>query len=133
LFEYIARQEVEEVLDTEFGWRSLSCSAERHVDLTHDGHTTDKDVERRIRHAKSADFKVIDLGSSVPAEIRDRCNTRIKEWQEIHEGTQVHLSQITPWKDMAHRHYLYAEDREGGICALVVLAQITPRYGVQVK
>jgi aspartyl-tRNA synthetase len=123
-------QEVEEVLGTEFGWKSLSCSAEQRVDLTHDGRVTDKDVERKIRHAKAAGVKVIDLGSSVPTEIQERCNARIKEWQENRKGTQAHLSKITPWKDTAHRHYLYAEDKEGKICALVVLARIAPRDGV---
>jgi ergosteryl-3beta-O-L-aspartate synthase len=126
-------QEVEEVLGTEFGWKSLSCSTEQRFDLTHDGHVTDKDVERKIRHAKAAGVKVIDLGSSVPTEIQERCYARIKGWQENRKGTPVHLSKITPWKDMAHRHYLYAEDKEGKICALAVLAQIAPRYGVQVK
>jgi hypothetical protein len=126
-------QEVEEVLGTEFGWKSLSCSAEQRVDLAHDGHTTDKDIEKKMRHAQSAGIKVLDLGQYVPNEIQEQCNVKIKEWQENRKGTQVHLSRITPWKDMAHRHYLYAEDKEGKICALVVLAQLAPRYGVQVK
>ena len=127
-------QEVEEVLGTEFGWKSLSCTAEQRVDLTHDGHTTDKEVDRKIRHAKSVGVKVIDLGHSVPSDdVQERCNARIKEWQENRQGVQVHLSEITSWKDLAHRHYLYAEDKEGNICALVVLAQLAPRYGVQVK
>jgi hypothetical protein len=34
---------------------------------------------------------------------------------------------------MTHRNYFYAEDKEGNVCALVVLAQLAPRYGVQVK
>jgi lysylphosphatidylglycerol synthetase-like protein (DUF2156 family) len=34
---------------------------------------------------------------------------------------------------MTHRHYLYAEDKEGNICALAILAQLASRYGVQVK
>lgn len=126
-------REVEEVLGTEFGWKSLSCTAEQRVDLTHDGHATDKEVDRKIRHAKSVGVKVVDLGHSVPSDVQERCNARIKEWQENRQGVQVHLSEITPWKDMAHRHYFYAEDKEGNICALVVLAQLTPRYGVQVK
>jgi hypothetical protein len=116
-----------------FGWKSLSCSAEQRVDLAHNGHTTDKEVEREMRHAKSEGIKVIDLGNYVPGDVQERCHARIKDWQENREGTQVHLSVITPWKDMVHRHYLYAEDKEGEICALVFLAQLAPRYGVQVK
>jgi ergosteryl-3beta-O-L-aspartate synthase len=34
---------------------------------------------------------------------------------------------------MTHRNYFYAKDKEGNVCALVVLAQLAPRYGVQVK
>jgi len=126
-------QEVEEVLGTKFGWKSLSCTAEQRVDLTHNRHTTDKEVDRKIRHAKSVSIKVVDLGYFVTSDVQERCNARIKEWQENRKGVQVHLSEITLWKDMAHRHYLYAEDKEGNICALVVLAQLAPRYGVQVK
>jgi hypothetical protein len=73
----------------------LSCSAGQRVDLTYDGHATGKDVERKIRHAKTAGVKLIDLGSSVPTEIQDRSNARIKEWQGNRTGMQVHLSKIT--------------------------------------
>jgi ergosteryl-3beta-O-L-aspartate synthase len=68
----LVSQEVEEVLGTEFSWKSLSCTAERRVDLTHDGHTTSEEVDRKIRHAKSVGVKVVDLGHSVPTT-----------WQEI--------------------------------------------------
>jgi hypothetical protein len=92
----LAGQEVEEVLGTEFGWKSLSCTAEQRVDLTHGGHTTDEEVDRKIRRAKSVGVKVVDLGHSVPSDVQERCNARIKERQENHKGVQVHLSEITP-------------------------------------
>jgi hypothetical protein len=129
----LAGGEVEDVLGTEFGWKSLSCTAEQRIDLSHNGHSTDKEVERKMRHAKSVGVKVVDLGHSVPSDVQERCNARIKEWQENRQGSQVHLSEIMPWKDMAHRRYVYAEDKEGNVCALVVLAQLAPRYGAQVK
>lgn len=126
-------QEVEEVLATRFGWKSLSPVAEQRVDIKHNGHLIDKDVERKIRHAKSEGIKITDLGNSVPVDIQERCDARIRDWQKSRQGTQVHLSEITPWRDMSHRRYFIAEDKDGKVCSLVVLAQLAPRHGVQVK
>jgi hypothetical protein len=56
-----------------------------------------------------------------------------KNGRKIAKASKSRLSEIVPWRDTAHRHYLYAEDKERNVCALVVLAQLAPRYGVQVK
>lgn len=72
-------------------------------------------------------------GKAVPQEIQEKCNIRIQDWQANRTGKQVHLPEIAPWRDMSHRRYFYAHDKRGQIHALVVLAQLAPQYGYQVK
>lgn len=137
-------KEVETILGEKLGWKSFTSVAEQRVNLANNEHLSiDGDVERKIRHAQKEGVHVHDFeGSSSsssddtpspPEDICSKCEERIKEWQESREGAQVHLSEIAPFKDAAHRRYFVATDSDGRVHALVVLAQLAPRYGVQVK
>ena len=124
---------VENVMGDHFGWKSFSNVAEQRVNLASQEHLDlDGDVQRKIRHALREGVKVTNHGSDVPADVKERCDERIKAWQEGRTGEQVHLSEITPWTDSAHRQYFITEAGDK-IHAMVVLAQLAPRYGVQVK
>lgn len=124
----------EEVLGTKFGFRSFSVAAEQRVDLERNVHLqVDKDVERKIRHARNEGVDVEDYGSKIPEDVKDAVDARIKEWQSGRKGEQVHLSEVTPWVDQAHRQYFVAKDKDGKIHSMVVLAQIAISHGVQVK
>ena len=127
--------EMEEVLATKFGWKTLTCIAEERVDATKEGAEKHNGVARKIRHAEREGVKIIDIdeGQECSRDVREKIDERIKDWLANREGKQIHLSEITPWRDMAHRRYFYAEDRDGKICALVVLAQLAPSRGYQVK
>jgi aspartyl-tRNA synthetase len=127
-------KEVEEVLGEKLGWKSFTNVAEQRVNLANREHLNmGGDVGRKIRHAKKEGIEVVEYGSSVPDDVRQKCEERIKEWQESREGAQVHLSQIAPFKDAVHRQYFIAQDKQGRIYAFVVLAQLAPKYGMQVK
>ncbi|KAK5202759.1 aspartate--tRNA ligase dps1 [Exophiala xenobiotica] len=111
-------KEVEDVLGDNLGWRSFTNVAEQRVNLANNEHLNiDADVDRKIRHATKEGVKVTDYGSEVPDELRHK----------------VHLSEITPFRDASHRQYFIAQDGNGKIHSLVVLAQLAPRYGVEVK
>ncbi|KAL9125207.1 MAG: hypothetical protein Q9217_005555 [Psora testacea] len=127
--------EMEEVLGTRFGWKTLTCVAEERVDATKEDAQNDRDVARKVRHAEKEGVRIIDIaeGETVPDDVKQECDERIREWLANRNGKQIHLSEITPWRDMAHRRYFYAQDKNGRICALVVLAQLAPRHGYQVK
>ena len=127
--------EMEEVLVTKFGWKTFTCAAEERVNPDKNVMDSNHDVGRKVRHAEREGLKIIELPEHepVPQEIQEKCNARIKDWQAGRKGKQVHLSEITPWRDMSHRRYFYAQDKQGTIHALVVLAQLAPRYGYQVK
>ncbi|KIX97509.1 uncharacterized protein Z520_06961 [Fonsecaea multimorphosa CBS 102226] len=127
-------KDVEEVLGDKLGWKSFTNVAEQRVNLANNEHLTiSSDVDRKIRHASKEGVKVTEYGSDVPEDVRQQVEQRVKEWQDNREGAQVHLSVITPFKDASHRQYFIAKDDEGKIHSLVVLAQLSPRWGVQVK
>lgn len=125
----------EEVLGTKLGFRSFSVSGAQRVDLERGAHQNiDKDVERKIRHAKNEGIEVEEYNKKIPEEVQADVNKRIKEWQESRTSSeQVHLSDVTPFKDQAHRQYFVARDKEGKVQALAVLAQLSIKHGVQVK
>jgi len=80
-------------------------------------------------------MKIIDfpLGAEVPQDVRDKVDARVEDWLKGRKGKQVHLTNIHPWQDIEHRQYHYSMDKEGTICALVCLAQLSPDHGWQVK
>ncbi|KAL8843640.1 MAG: hypothetical protein Q9170_000144 [Blastenia crenularia] len=125
----------EEFLGEKLGWRTLSCLAEERTDLSNATAKRDHEVARKIRHAEREGVKIVDLAAEQPvtADVRRQCDARIQDWLDSRQGTQVHLTTLTPWKDMEHRRYFYAQDRNQKICALVVLARLAPEHGFQVK
>ncbi|KAL1956344.1 hypothetical protein VTO42DRAFT_7427 [Malbranchea cinnamomea] len=127
--------DVEEILGEKFGWRSLSCVAEERVDPNDYRALSDAEVARKIRRAENEGVKVTSFPSDqpVPEELKQKIDARIQDWLANREGTQIHLSEIAPWRDQRHRRYFYATDKNGQICSFVTLAELAPRYGMQVK
>ena len=127
--------EMEAVLGEKMGWRTLTCVAEERIDATKNPAEKDHAVMRKVRHAENEGVKIIDVkeGESVPEHVRSEIDQRVKEWLANRQGRQIHLSEITPWRDEAHRRYFYAQDKTGRICAVVVLAQLSLQHGYQVK
>ncbi|SPO07237.1 related to aspartate-tRNA ligase, cytosolic [Cephalotrichum gorgonifer] len=128
----LASPVVEEILGARLGWRTLSCVAEERVPVN----STTRRVAKKQRQATDAGVTIHELGRAdpVPESFRARCDARIEDWKAHRDGKkQVHLTEIRPWVDMEHRQYLWAEDRQGEIVALVVLHRLAPRHGYQIK
>lgn len=126
---------VEEVLATKHDWRTFSCVAEQRLDPSHNKATHDAEVQRKIRHAEKEGVKVQDfpLGRPIPDNVREKVDARVQDWVKNRKGKQVHLTEIRPWQDMDHRQYHFAYDKDGGLCALTIMAQLSPKHGWQVK
>ncbi|KAL2256112.1 hypothetical protein VTK26DRAFT_2170 [Humicola hyalothermophila] len=123
--------EVEEILGSKLGWRTLSCVAEERVPIE-----SAKKVAKKERQAEDAGVTIHEhpVDRPVPQELRDRCDRRIEEWKANRRGSkQVHITEVRPWIDMEHRRYLWAEAREGEIAALCVLHRLSPANGYQIK
>lgn len=127
--------DVEEILGEKLGWRSLSCVADERVDPVRNQAASDGEIARKIRQAENNGVKVttLNFGQPVPEDLQQKIDARIQDWIANRKGTQIHLSEITPWRDQRHRQYFYATDPDGNICSFVALAQLAPRYGMQVK
>ncbi|KEF56060.1 aspartyl-tRNA synthetase [Exophiala aquamarina CBS 119918] len=127
-------KDVEDILADRLGWKSFTNVSEQRVNLASNGHLdVSSDVDRKIRHARKESVQVNRYGDNVPEDVRKRCEERIEGWKESKTGSQVHLSDITPFADARHRQYFVAEDPQGKIHSLVVLALLASRWGVQVK
>lgn len=127
--------EAEEVLATKFNWRTFSVVAEQRVDPAHNPALNDSDVQRKVRHAEKEGVKIADyaLGTPVPDDMKKKVDARVEDWLKGRKGRQVHLTNIHPWQDEEHRQYHVAQTPDGTIAALVVMAQLSPDHGWQVK
>ncbi|CAJ2513222.1 Uu.00g013410.m01.CDS01 [Anthostomella pinea] len=123
--------QVEEILGAKLGWRTLTTTAEERVDVNNVGN-----VAKKERQAKNADVKIHEtqLGEPVPEEIKAKCDKRIADWKEGRKGKkQVHITEVQPWISMAHRRYLWAENKQGEIVGMVILHRLSPANGYQIK
>jgi aspartyl-tRNA synthetase len=123
--------EVEEILGSKLGWRTLSVVAEERVPIE-----SAKKVVKKERQAEDAGVTIHEhpVDQPVPQELRDRCDKKIAEWKANRKGSkQVHITEVRPWVDMEHRRYLWAETKEGEIAALCVLHRLSPANGYQIK
>ncbi|KAL1302476.1 hypothetical protein AAFC00_002867 [Neodothiora populina] len=127
--------DAEEVLASKLDWRTFSVAAEQRLDPGNNPAVHDHDIQRKIRHAEKEGVKIHDipLGGPVPAPVKEKIDQRIKDWLANRKGKQVHLTNIHPWQDVAHRKYHYSVDKEGNIAGLVIMAQLSPDHGWQVK
>jgi aspartyl-tRNA synthetase len=128
-------RDMEETLATKLNWRTFSVVAEQRVDPVANPAAHDREVQKKIRHAEKEGVKIHEamIGEPVPQDIRDKIDARVKDWLAGRKGRQVHLTNIHPWQDMEHRQYHWSTTQDGIICALVVMAQLSPDHGWQVK
>lgn len=126
---------VEEALAENFNWRTFSVAAEQRLNPGDNPAMKDSDVTRKVRHAEKEGVKLHDIpqGTKVPDEIVKKVDERVKDWMAGRKGKQVHLTDIHLWQDMEHRSYHYALDKSGTVAAIVVLAQLSPDNGWQIK
>ncbi|KAI0842250.1 aspartyl-tRNA synthetase [Hypoxylon sp. FL0890] len=126
----LVSEEVRQVLAEKMGWRTLSCVEEQRVDA--DNHHGSEN-QRAARRAKREGVMIHEVVEPDEDFMR-RADQAIQEWQceRKGKGKQVHLTEVRPWVDREHRRY-FAAEKEGKVLALVVLAQLAPRHGWQVK
>ncbi|KAF1346663.1 aspartyl-tRNA synthetase-like protein [Delphinella strobiligena] len=127
--------DTEEILASKLDWRTFSVAAEQRLDPGNNPAVHDHDIRRKIRHAEKEGVKIHDcpLGEPPSKDIKAKIDKRVQDWLANRKGKQVHLTDIHPWQDEEHRVYHYATDKEGTICGLVIMAQLSPEHGWQVK
>ncbi|KAK7736679.1 aspartate--tRNA ligase dps1 [Cytospora paraplurivora] len=132
----LVSESVQEVLGRGLGWRTLTCVEEQRVDA--DKHAAGP-KGREARKVEREGIKIHELRPD--DDFKARTDVAIEKWMASRKGKkQVHLTEIRPWVDGDHRRYWAAEKEvhEDGkkttsVMAMVVLAQLAPRHGWQVK
>lgn len=129
-------ERVESILGGRHGWCTLTCTADQRIhDLRRNTAKNEHEMQRKIRHAGKTGVSIDEYGfhQTVPDDVRQQCDKRIRDWQRSRHGMQVHLTEVHPWQDQEHRSYFVARDSDKQVCCLVVLAQLAPVNGYQVK
>lgn len=66
----------------------------------------------------------------MPEDLRSQTDERIQDWLAGRKGKQVHISDITPWRDMMHRRYFFCsgQRRKGPVsrCPCTAVSQAWP-------
>ncbi|CAI4214046.1 unnamed protein product [Parascedosporium putredinis] len=118
---------IEEILGGILGWRTFSCVAEDRLEVDNM-----KKVAKKERQAEEAGVRIFEtnLGEPVPEDLREKVDKRVEEWKANRTGKQVHITEVKPWQDVDHRKYVWAEDKEGNVVALVILHRLA-KMGVK--
>ena len=126
----LVSHEVQHVLAQSHKWRTLSCTEEQRVDSEH--HTQPENFKHNLRRVEREGVDIEEV--QVTDDLKARADKAIEAWKASRgeKGKQVHLTEIRPWVDTEHRRYFTAE-KGGEVLAMVVLAQLAPRHGWQVK
>lgn len=119
--------DVQKILGRDLGWRTLSCTEEQRINA--DKHVTSTDPAK-ARRVEREGVKIHEV--KVDADFISRVDPEIQAWKDNRKGKQVHLTEVRPWVDQAHRRYFVAE-KDGKVQCLVVLAKLSPKHGWQVK
>lgn len=123
----LVSETVQDILGRTMGWRTLTCIEEQRVDA-------DRHVGPQGKEARKVEREGIKIHELKPNDdFMARADTAIKAWMEKRKSKkQMHLTEVRPWVDMAHRRY-FAAEKDDKVMAMVVLHQLAPRHGWQVK
>ncbi|MCJ1439670.1 MAG: hypothetical protein MMC23_000150 [Stictis urceolatum] len=133
----LAGSETEQVLGDKLTWNTLSCVAEQRTDTTQSAKAK-SDLSQKLGAAKRHGVKIsaLPLGEPHSEEFKREVAQGIDAWLAHRKGKQVHLSELNPkmvFQDHDHRWFFTARDSSRKIAALIVLAQLSPQHGWQVK
>ncbi|KAI1783747.1 aspartyl-tRNA synthetase, cytoplasmic [Ganoderma leucocontextum] len=121
-------------LADELGWAAVLAVAEERINPTEtDPAEHDKTVRRKIHRAEREGVRLVTVGPEMDPTVKAQLEQRCRDWEASRKGTQIHLTGVRPFDDIQHRKYFYAVDKTGKPCAMVVLAQLAPKHGFQIK
>jgi ergosteryl-3beta-O-L-aspartate synthase len=137
----LVSEDVQSILAENHGWRTLACTEEQRI-------IPERATALHGRATRRAEREGVTIHEVRPTrEVVARTNPALDRWR-AHRDTpskRVRLTEVRPWADAAHRRYFLAEGKGGTgggggggggqvqVHGLVVMAQLAPRHGWQVK
>ncbi|TFK49883.1 aspartyl-tRNA synthetase, cytoplasmic [Heliocybe sulcata] len=125
-------RETEQYLAHDLGWSAIIVVAEERLNPSEVHPEDDKNFRRKIHRAERDGVKITEV-EHFDDELKAAVEKRLEDWKANRKGEQVHLTGVRPFDDMEHRKYFVAHDKDGTVCAMVVLAQLAARHGFQIK
>lgn len=110
-----ANDALEKFLAEEQGWRAVMCVQEDGLDPTTANPEANKEVRKHIRAAEKKGCKIVEESGVPTEEVQKEIDEVIRQWKAGRNGTQVHTTNVEPWRDTEHRKYFYARDAEGQV------------------
>ena len=108
-------EDMEKYLAKERGWRAVTCIQEDGLNPTKTDPEKSKEVRKHIRGAQKKGCVVIEVEGEPSDEIKNEIDRVIAEWKKNRNGTQIHMTNVEPWRDIEHRRYFYARDADGKV------------------
>jgi len=127
-------EETQKAVGEELGWSCLIAAAEQRIDprkVSLD--SAEKQLRAKINRAEREGVKVHTADAELSEELKHKLEVQMKAWKSKRTGTQMYTASLRPWDDPEHRRYFYATDKDDQLVGLVVLAQLSKRFGFQVK
>ncbi|KAL5494806.1 DPS1_1 [Sanghuangporus weigelae] len=122
---------VEKILAETYGWRAVCCIQEDVLDPRTSQPEKNKEVRKHIRHAEKLGCRIIEEHGVPAPEVQDEINALIKEWKSGRKGTQVHTTNVEPWRDTEHRKYYYARDKDNKVVGFLFLAKVAEGWAIK--
>jgi len=124
-------ERVERVLAEELQWRAVACVQEDVLDPTKANPEENKEVRKHIRKAQKAGCTIIKCDGPPADDIKEQINECIAQWKAGRKGTQVHTTNVEPWRDTEHRHYFYAKDAEGKVVGFLFISKVAEGWAIK--
>ncbi|KAF8315422.1 aspartyl-tRNA synthetase, cytoplasmic [Clavulina sp. PMI_390] len=128
-----ADERTESALVREHNWRALAVTSEQRVMPAKVETMDNKHLEKKIRQAESAGVTVKIVEGPISEELRNELDEGMRAWMEGRTGAQIHTTNLRPWSDVQHRTYFVARNSEQKACGVIVLHQLSPEHGFQIK
>lgn len=107
--------EVAQYFADELKWSVVMAVAEERLNPTEFDTSRDRNLKHKINRAERGNVKIHEVEGEPDSAFREKVQRRLEDWQAARKGTQVHLTGVYPFDDVAHRRYFYATDANGEV------------------
>ena len=123
-----ANERLEKYLAQRRGWHAVMCVQDDRLDPTKAKPEQNKEVRKHIRGAEKKGCTIVEEPGVPNEAVRKEIDEVIKQWKAGRKGTQVHTTNVEPWRDTEHRKYFYARNAEGKVCTHACSSSIVYRW-----
>ena len=107
-------EDMEKALAKDRDWRAVLCVQEDVLDPNKVDPEQNKEVRKHIRGAQRKGCQIFE--EEEPSDdVKREIDGVVSEWKANRKGTQVHTTNVEPWRDTGHRRYFYARDNSGKV------------------